>query len=344
MNRRLVARISLLAAWSLLLVGVGWGARGWQQRRHEAARERRVRLPGFRLVSPLLDVELPEGASVDREPIPFKYKVERYVQAQLASRRARDVSVYYRDLLDGPWFGVNENRKYNPASMMKVPVMIAWLKRAERDPRALEEAFVFDERGYPGRPQTIAPERSLVAGGRYTVEELLRYMLAYSDNKAMWLLFNALRPEELADVLDSMDVSNDPDDTTNAMSAHGYSGFFRILYNASYLGREMSGRALELLTIQEFPRGIAAGVPKGVTVAAKFGESTSGERGAEVQLHEFGIVYHPRGPYILGVMTAGSDWGTQADIIKEVSSLVYEEIESQAARGPKGSPPTSRRN
>lgn len=325
------ARTLAFAGAALLFVGAGWISNDLYRSSGRAPAERRVRRGGYRLVSPLLDVELPEGYGVGREPLPFKYKIKRYVEERLRSGGVRDISVYYRDLLDGPWFGINEKRKYNPASMMKVPVMIAWLKRAEKDPAALRATFVFDPRTYPGGPQQIAPLKALAPGASYTVEQLLRYMLAYSDNRAMWLLWGALRPEEVSDVIDGMDVSNDPDDTTNRMSAHGYSGFFRILFNASYLNREMSEKALELLTMEDFPGGIQAGVPKGVTVAAKFGEWAPDGPGALQQLHEFGIVYHPRGPYILGIMTEGTDLGEQAKVLREISALVYEELEWQAS-------------
>ncbi len=332
MIRPLGVRIPALVGASLVLVGLGWFGNDLHRRLSEQLADRRVTRAGYRLVSPLLDVELPEGYSVNHEPIPFKYKIKRFVEERLRSGKAKDVSVYYRDLLDGPWFGINEKKKYNPASLMKVPVMIAWLKRAQTDPGALQTTFVFDERTYPGPPQNISVDRSLAAGGRYTAQELLRFMMAYSDNKATWLLYSSLRPDELSDVLDGMDVSNDPDEKANGVSAHGYSGFFRILFNAAYLDKEMSEKALELLALQEFPRGMVAGVPKGITVAAKFGESPStGPGGDEIQLHEFGIVYHPRGPYILGVMTVGHDWDAQAEILREVSRMIYEEIDTQGA-------------
>ncbi len=331
MSRRPIVRAATFVALGLVLFGFGWYAHAWQRRADRLA-ERRVRLAGFRLVSPLLDVELPEGYQVDREPISFRGELVDFVEAQVRAGRVSEMSVYYRDLMDGPWIGVNEKRKYDPASMMKVPVMIAWLKRAEREPQALQATFVFQERSYPGSGQALPPDRTLSDGRRYTADELLRYMLAYSDNRAMWLLYGALRPEELADVLDSMDVANDPDDTGNSISVLGYSGFFRILFNASYLGRDMSEKALELLALQDFPRGIVAGVPKGTVVASKFGETAPAAPGAELQLHEFGIVYHPNGPYILGIMTVGHDWNAQADVLRDVSKLVYDQIASQAAR------------
>lgn len=326
-------RAAALAAAALAVFALGWGAGEWWARGEGPRESRRVRYGKLRLVSPLLDVELPPGYTVRHEPIPFQFKVRRFVEEQIAAGRVRDMSVYYRDLLDGPWFGVNEARKYNPASMMKVPILVAWLKRAERDPAVLRSTYVFSEANYPGRSQFTVPQKMLEDGGRYTVEELLRYMLAYSDNKAMWVLYSRLQPDEIDDVLESMDVTNEPEGDENAMTVYAYSGFFRILFNASYLNREMSEKALELLAMQDFPRGIVAGVPKGVTVASKFGEFTGGRPG-EVQLHEFGIVYHPRGPYILGVMTIGTDWERQAKVLRDLSALIYLEIESQAVRAP----------
>lgn len=322
------------AAVAMLLVAAGWSGHALLRRAAPRDRVSRLRAPGFRLVSPLLDVELPEGYDVRRQPHPFKPRIVRLVDEAIAQRRAARVSVYYRDLIDGPWFGIHEDAPYNPASMMKLPVMIAWLKRAERDRRVLGRTFTFDEAEYPGRAQATRPRKTLRQGESYTVEELLRFMLSFSDNRATWLLYRDLRQEEIGDVLDEMDVSNDASSGENQVSAHGYSGFFRILFNASYLGREMSEYALRLLTAEDFPQGIQAGVPRGVTVAAKFGEYLPEGPGGEVQLHEFAIVYHPRGPYILGIMTIGRDWAAQAGVIRDVSSAVYAEVTAQMEEAP----------
>lgn len=312
-----------------LLVGIGWYASSWYHHNYDCEQHRRVRLEGFRYISPLLDVELPEGVSVSQEPIPFKFKIKDFVQKQIDAGTVRDLTVYYRDLLDGPWFAINAPVKYDPASMMKVPVMIAWLKRAELYPDVLKRTFVYDGREDLSVMQEIKPRQTITPGRSYTVEELLHYMLNYSDNNATALLYNGLSTKELNEVLDSMDINNDPSDGSNAVTAHGYSGFFRILYNAAYLNREMSEKALQLLSLQEFPQGIVAGVPKGVTVASKFGEHAEGMRGEDKQLHEFGIVYHPKGAYILGIMTRGHDKKIQAEVIRDISALIYAEVDSR---------------
>ncbi|MDO8560151.1 MAG: serine hydrolase [bacterium] len=66
------------------------------------------------------------------------------------------------------------------------------------------------------------------------------------------------------------------------MSVKDYASFFRILYNASYLNREQSERALGLMTKTRFRDGIIAGVPAGRPVAHKFGERTTLEDGKPV--------------------------------------------------------------
>jgi len=106
-----------------------------------------------------------------------------------------------------------------------------------------------------------------------------------------------------------------------------YAGFFRILYNGTFLSKEMSDKALGVLTGVAFRRGIVAGVGDGVTVAHKFGERSE-ETGAK-QLHDCGIVYYPRHPYLLCVMTKGADFDALAGELSAISRAVYQEIDSQ---------------
>jgi beta-lactamase class A len=332
MDRSHFRQTLLLVIALILAIGAGWYAHKWYIHHYEDHSQRRVNLKGYEFTSPLLDIELPEGFNVDYEPHPFKYKIVSFIKEKVDSGQVRNVAVYYRDLHDGPWFGINAKIEFNPASMMKVPVMVAWLKRAEKDRFVLNRKMRYAVSLNTVPRQYTKPARSILPGKSYTVDELLHYMLNYSDNRATSLLYKALSDAELADVLDSMDVNNNPHDDHNSMTIHGYSGFFRILYNASYLNREMSEKALQLLSLQDFPQGIAAGVPVGIKVAAKFGEIVPENSTDEVQLHEFGIVYHPKSHYILGIMTQGGDFDKQAEIIRDISRMVYSEVDSNIRR------------
>lgn len=326
MNSKLLRNSAVGLCATACLFAVGWLSHSWYQSRNIHL-ERRVKASGYRFTSPLLDVELPEGFSVANEPILFKYKISDFVNLMTDGTRVRHISVYYRDLGDGPWLGINEHQKFNPASMMKVPVMVAWLRRAEKNPGILKQTFLFDNKVDLSEVQHNKPKRTLVSGHHYSVEQLLEYMLSYSDNNATSILYNNLSTIELDAVMDGMDVTNRPENGHNSITVHGYSGFFRILYNASFLSRGMSEKALQLLSNEDF-QGISAGVPKGVTVAAKFGEYESDDSNEGKQLHEFGIVYHPKGAYILGIMTQGNDLARQTETIRDISTLIYREIDS----------------
>jgi beta-lactamase class A len=130
-------------------------------------------------------------------------------------------------------------------------------------------------------------------------------------------------------LLDELNVSNDPDRDEDYISVQAYAGFYRILYNASYLSKEMSERALIYLSYEDFKEGILAGIPKGLPVASKFGERALGPNYEIKQLHEFGIVYYPGRPYLIGIMTRGRDFDKLKTVLRDISRLIYEEIDRQ---------------
>ena len=45
------------------------------------------------------------------------------------------------------------------------------------------------------------------------------------------------------------------------------------------------------------------------------------------QLHDCGIIYHKSRPYLLCVMTYGKYFLKEVDIIKEISAIVYQEVD-----------------
>lgn len=320
-------RTVLLLSAAVLIASASWHAHTWYSNHYESMHLRRVAATGYRFTSPLLDIELPEGITINREPLHIKHNIEAYIRKQVERGQVRIVAVYFRDLLDGPWFGINEDIEFNPASMMKVPVMIAWLKRAEKNPSILKRKMTFAVHDVSVPKPYTKPAREIEFGKSYTVEELLHYMINYSDNNATALLFKPLSIQELGNVLDSMNVRNNPTRDGNSVTLVGFSGFFRILFNAAFLNREMSEKALELMSLDDFPQGIASGVPPGIHVASKFGEVVPTAGDEDIQLHEFGIVYHPSSPYILGIMTMGRDFAAQEQIIRDISRMIYSEID-----------------
>ena len=111
----------------------------------------------------------------------------------------------------------------------------------------------------------------------------------------------------------------------NFITVKDYAALFRILYNASYLSREMSEKALKLLSEVVYEDGLVAVLPEGIKVAHKFGERAYEESGVK-QFHDCGIIYYPGKPYLLCVMTRGDDFNALQGIVRQVSQTVYQTI------------------
>lgn len=283
------------------------------------------------LIRPLLLCELSETKQFIRYQ-PLEDKITSLVNDEIAKKEVIGVSVYFRDLDTGQWTGVNENDTYSPASMLKVPVMIAYFKLAETHPEILYKKVLYDGSFDDNRAETIKPTAMIELGHEYTIEELIHYMIVDSDNNARRLLDLNIDPNALLDVYSDLGISIPAKGSIDFMSAKTYARFFRILYNSTYLSRAMSQKALSLLLEPDFAQGIVAGLPSGVNAAQKFGERTVLNPDGSVQfreLHDCGIVYHPRHPYLACIMTKGTDFTVLEGSIQNISRLLYQEDDQQ---------------
>lgn len=259
---------------------------------------------------------------------PFKYKIEYMISQYKAQGRAMEIAVYFRSFSDGAWFGVDEKVKFCPASLLKVPKMIAYFKLAEKDPGILQKKIKY-QISDTGATQKIKFPVPGTAGNYYSVDELIRFMIEESDNNSSVLLGQNIDRvlinktiKDLGVVIEGAQVTSD------FASLKSLVGMYRILYNASYLNREMSEKALRLLAHTAFKDGIVAGVPPGITVAHKFGERGVVAEGVN-QIHDIGIVYHLKQPYLIGIMTKGRDIDDLIDIVQNISKLIYDEVDQQ---------------
>ena len=278
-------------------------------------------------IRPLLAYNTPEMAISS----PLKDSLKKIINTGENIGSINTASVYYRDLNTGHWFGINQDETYVPASLFKVPLMIAYLKYAENHPYSLQEEIMDDLTTDENANQTIKPYRTLIPGHTYTVSQLIQFMIEYSDNNATVILFKHVDQDVLKQVFSDLDIQIPNNNrTSDFISVANYSFLFRILYNASYLNREMSEKALELLVKIDFTEGLRKSVPGNIPVANKFGEYYLVQDGKvnEHQLHDCGIIYHPKYPYILCIMTKGSSLDNLEKIIQDISKTTYNTIDS----------------
>lgn len=277
-----------------------------------------VRIPGSTLVHPLVMADLAEES---RLLMPVRQRLQQCIDEAKSAQKATEVSVYFRRMNDGAWFAINNNQTYNPASLIKVAFLMTFLKEAEVSPGLLERKVHFD-RYNPASQQNIADLR-LRENQDYSIRLLLDYMIRYSDNDATELLQSRLNHSVFNQVFSDLGVPV-PDFTKEYfISPSDMSKFFRVLYNGTYLSKESSEFALQLLTRSTYKDGILSGVTDpGVLVAHKFGERVLGNT---AQLHEFGIVYAGNQPYLIGIMTSGADLKSLAEVLQTISRTSFQQ-------------------
>lgn len=238
------------------------------------------------------------------------------------------LSIYFQDLDHGPRFGIGEYDKFYPASLLKVPLLIFFLHGADLNPQILEKTLSFTDDVHVA-DNVRSPEATMEPGTAYTIRDLLTKMIVHSDNRSYAVLLREMHAlsENVAyltfrdlDVLQMMLESKE-----TYVSISSYAKLFAVLYNTGYLSKEMSQLALQLLSQATFRDGMKAGLPGDVRVAHKFGFSVSE---SQSQLHDCGIVYHPKTSYILCVMTSGQDQNKENAAIVDISRTVYDAVSS----------------
>jgi len=284
----------------------------------------------YKFINPLLECDS-NNISRDKNLDFLKNKLELFVNEQIKTNPDISfTSIYYRDLNNGPWIGINERELFSPASLIKVPLLITYYKLAENNPDILDNKIVNTELFNP-KDQNIVPEITLSQSQEYTVSELLDRMIIYSDNQAYDLLLKNIDNRKLIETYNNLGVDISlgfENPNGNILSVKQYASFFRILFNASYLSKDMSEKTLGLLSRVKFSQALVAGVPSNILVAHKFGERQYTNTG-EKQLHDCGIIYLPNKPYLLCIMTRGKNIPIEENFVKQISSMVYQNISGQ---------------
>lgn len=280
------------------------------------------RLSGYKYIKPILFVD-EECESADMQGM--KTELIDYIEDGKERGDINSAAVYIKDYQNNHWICINGEEKFMPASLMKVPFLITFLKMNEETPGILNKKITFNK-SFNSVKTPVTLSNSIEMGKSYEIRELLKYMIKYSDNNATFLLSENINVATLNRVFTEMGLEEPKLGSTNLfMTAFEYSRFMRSLVNGTYLTREDSEYAIQLLTTTVFDKGIQSGLPKNITFAHKFGESGNVN---EVQLHESGIVYLNNKPYLITIMTKGSSLDKLSQILKGISSKVYSSFQS----------------
>lgn len=285
----------------------------------------------YKFTNPILDFEISKELSNTIIP---SAAARNFVENIKEDKDIKHISVYFRDLNNGPWVGINEKEYFSPASMLKTPLLISLLKWSEVDGSVLNREIVAEERFFDNNLAQHTNVNAIKKGEKYTLIDVAKKMIQESDNVAAKILYEYIPQNFIDDTFVNIGISFIDEGEDNLIRVKDIAAFYRVLFNATYLNRNNSETALSILANTSYKDGLVAGVPKDLIVAHKFGErfasgvllSSGLIPEGDIQIHDCGIIYVPGKPYILCVMTRGEDFKVQQQAISEISNFFYKQV------------------
>ncbi len=218
--------------------------------------------------------------------------------------------IYVEDLFTGAWLGINEREPFIPASLMKVPLMVAVLKDVEQGELSLDQTVDIDLSNSTGVIE------------RRTVNELLRITAKESNNIAANALGTLVSPEDLNAAFVSFGIPVLETVTGKIdVSPKEYGNLLRSLYFSTYLRRRFSQLLLSMLVDTEYNEQLVPGVPVEVKIAHKVGFWKD-----DHQNHDCGIVYLPEKHYLVCVMSQSTEFSDASRVTTEISRTVFKHM------------------
>jgi beta-lactamase class A len=257
-------------------------------------------------VSPVHDPELQEAVT------------------QAAEGGAGLTSAYVWDLGTGASAELLPTRPMAAASLAKLPVLVEVLRQERLGSFRGDQMLEI-------RPEHWADGAGVLqaqVGQSYSVDELSRLMIERSDNIAARVLMELVGVDQVNESMLALGLQQthlEPLGTESAdrpphqTSALDMARLLAIVASGGLVDVATSERALQLLETKQANAWLAQDLPWWVRIAHKWGELPT-------LRHDAGIVYTPRGSYVVVVMTEGRAPREASRVISRVSRAVFDHL------------------
>ncbi len=237
------------------------------------------------------------------------------------------VGIYIKDLNSDRVWEYNPDRLFPSASLIKVPIMAAVCEKIKRGELSLDTQIKLTRRDRAGGSGSLKWVRE---GTSLSVMEIIYKMITESDNTAtkmltdyeglgyfqqafesMGLVYTKIYPEGLS--LTSGRVARE-----NYTTAREMAGLMERIYKGEMVNRELSEFMLDVLKHNKSRSRLRKGLPIGWEIGHKTGLLRK-------SCHDVGIVFSPRGDYLIAVLTSDvPSYASAKGFISRVAKLTYE--------------------
>lgn len=234
--------------------------------------------------------------------------------------------VYFTYLNNAAWVGLNERELITAASLIKVPLAMAYLKAVEERKFSGNELYTLSQEDLN---DGFGELYKVGAGEQLTANQLVEIMLQNSDNTASYALMSLFSRIGIDNPFEDVYKAMGWEDTALIGETTTYgeihlkllSNMFLSLYNATYVNAEHSALILSNLAKTFFNDQIVAGVPDGIIISHKTGVNEENQTYSDC-----GIVYAPNRSYLLCAASVGVSKKEAANFIAEISEVTYDYV------------------
>jgi beta-lactamase class A len=246
--------------------------------------------------------------------VPLRAKLRELVENNYGG----DFSFYFEYLPTGTSIGVNEKTEFYSASLLKVPVVMAYYHHRRKN-NIVDDPIVTI--GKSDLSDRFGRLWSMGVGSKIKLSKAVELSLMESDNTAANIIQRQIDQEDFSYVYNGLDITLKKEEGNKAsVTTKAYASILKALFFSSLLPKEDSEYILDLLTKTKFKDKLPAGVPANIPVAHKI----SVYENLEIPIYaDCGIVYVPKRQYLL-CMASRSSEEVARERMKTVSKIVYE--------------------
>ena len=253
----------------------------------------------------------------DKDDLP-NYDVLRTQLEDYIGTRPGKVSVYVKDFATGETLNLNSDQVYVAASTIKLPLVLYIYELAAQGKINLDAKLTYTPEYYAQGTGILQGE---LFGGQYTIRELSRLSMEYSDNVAWKMLLDFMGQDKLTAYEKSLGAKATGGDNGLYITTPEDMGIYlERLLNFSEEKPEYGNEVLHYMANSIFSEGIPQDLPDDIVVAHKMGALND-------KFHDVGIVFGNR-PYIIAIFTDEAWEEVSLQTLADVSRIVYNFQES----------------
>lgn len=214
-------------------------------------------------------------------------------------------------------YSQNPDRVYESASLYKLWVMAATYQKLHEG-KLNKDDVLTDSVEDLNHSFNIASDEAELTGGeiQHTVNEALEQAITLSDNYSALLLTKKIGITQLDSFLKKEGLIHSKTGNPPTTTASDIALFYTMLYNHDLIDPQSSNEMIELLKRQAINDRIPKYLPEEIDVAHKTGELDDFK-------HDAGIIFTPKGDYILVMLSQTDDPQIASEKMAELSKQIY---------------------